>query len=47
MRERPGGAWMPLLDDLPDDEQAVTVRHMRRTVESGAEQVVRLREGRV
>ncbi|MDX3799648.1 MarR family transcriptional regulator [Streptomyces sp. AK04-3B] len=47
MWERLGGDWMPLFDDLADAELAVIVRHMRRTVEFGAEQVVRLREGRV
>ncbi|MGW7167853.1 hypothetical protein ACWGH3_21630 [Streptomyces sp. NPDC054884] len=40
--ERLGGDWTPLFDDL-----AVLVRHMRRTVGFGAEQAVRLREGRV
>ncbi|MET7650347.1 MarR family winged helix-turn-helix transcriptional regulator [Streptomyces sp. NPDC005486] len=47
MWERLGGDWMPLFEDLPDAELAVIVRHMRRTVEFGAEQVTRLREGRV
>ncbi|MGW2043591.1 MarR family winged helix-turn-helix transcriptional regulator [Streptomyces sp. NPDC001858] len=47
MWERLGGDWMPLFDELADTELAVIVGHMRRTVEFGAEQVVRLREGRV
>ncbi|MEU5767179.1 MarR family winged helix-turn-helix transcriptional regulator [Streptomyces asoensis] len=47
MWERLGGDWMPLFEDLTDTELAVIVRHMRRTVEFGAEQVTRLREGRV
>ncbi|GGS12564.1 hypothetical protein GCM10010269_59790 [Streptomyces humidus] len=47
MWERLGGDWMPLFEDLADAELAVIVRHMRRTVEFGAEQAVRLREGRV
>ncbi|WP_327317060.1 MarR family winged helix-turn-helix transcriptional regulator [Streptomyces sp. NBC_01235] len=47
MWERLGGDWMPLFEDLADAELAVIVRHMRRTVEFGAEQVTRLREGRV
>lgn len=47
MWERLGGDWTPLSDDLADAELAVVVRHMRRTAEFGAEQAVRLREGRV
>ncbi|MDQ0582669.1 MarR family winged helix-turn-helix transcriptional regulator [Streptomyces rishiriensis] len=47
MWERLGGDWTPLFEDLGDDELAVIVRHMRRTVEFGTEQVARLREGRV
>ncbi|MFF3202843.1 MarR family winged helix-turn-helix transcriptional regulator [Streptomyces sp. NPDC002962] len=47
MWERLGGDWMPLFEDLEDAELAVIVRHMRRTVEFGAVQVARLREGRV
>ncbi|MDX5566697.1 hypothetical protein PYK79_30315 [Streptomyces sp. ID05-04B] len=50
MRERPGGDRMPLTDDLADAELALLVRHvrhLRRTVEFGARQAVRLREGRV
>ncbi|MDQ0959917.1 DNA-binding MarR family transcriptional regulator [Streptomyces sp. B4I13] len=47
MWERLGGDWTPLSDDLAGTELAVIVRRMRRTVESGAEQAVRLPEGRV
>ncbi|WP_329412462.1 MarR family transcriptional regulator [Streptomyces sp. NBC_00704] len=47
MWERLGGDWMPLFEDLADAELAVIVRHMRRTVEFGAEHIVRLRKGRV
>ncbi|MFI0090274.1 MarR family winged helix-turn-helix transcriptional regulator [Streptomyces bobili] len=45
--ERLGGDWSPLFEDLDDAELAVIVRHMRRTVEFSAEQVVRLRGGLV
>jgi DNA-binding MarR family transcriptional regulator len=45
--ERLGGDWSPLFDDLDDAELAVIVRHMRRTVEFGGEQVARLRGGTV
>ncbi|MFF8317011.1 MarR family winged helix-turn-helix transcriptional regulator [Streptomyces bobili] len=45
--ERLGGDWSPLFEDLDDAELAVIVRHMRRTVEFGGEQVVRLRGGLV
>ena len=45
--ERLGGDWSPLFEDLDDAELAVIVRHMRRTVEFGVEQVVRLRGGLV
>jgi DNA-binding MarR family transcriptional regulator len=45
--ERLGGDWSPLFEDLDDAELAVLVRHMRRTVEFGGEQVARLRGGTV
>ncbi|MFE0451027.1 MarR family winged helix-turn-helix transcriptional regulator [Streptomyces sp. NPDC058914] len=45
--ERLGGDWSPLFEDLDDAELAVIVRHMRRTVEFGGEQVARLRGGTV
>ncbi|MER5475288.1 MarR family transcriptional regulator [Streptomyces sp. NPDC002935] len=45
MWERLGGGWYALFDGLDDDEVALIIGHMRRTVDFSAEQVARLRSG--
>nr|QIY97525.1 MarR family transcriptional regulator [Streptomyces sp. S1D4-11] len=45
VRDRLGGGWYALFDELADDELALLIGHMRRTVDLSAEQIARLREG--
>lgn len=45
MWERLSGGWYELFEELRDDELAVLVGHMGRTVEFTAEQIARLRDG--
>ncbi|WP_405870371.1 MULTISPECIES: MarR family winged helix-turn-helix transcriptional regulator [unclassified Streptomyces] len=47
MWDRLGGGWSALFDELDDAELATIVRHMRRTVDFSAVQIVRLRSGEV
>ncbi|MER5805612.1 MarR family winged helix-turn-helix transcriptional regulator [Streptomyces mirabilis] len=43
--DRLGGGWYALFDELADDELALIIGHMRRTVDLSAEQIARLRDG--
>ncbi|MFF4353744.1 MarR family winged helix-turn-helix transcriptional regulator [Streptomyces sp. NPDC001530] len=45
MWDRLGGGWFALFDGLEDDELALIIGHMRRTVDFSAEQIARLRGG--
>ncbi|MFC7267200.1 MULTISPECIES: MarR family winged helix-turn-helix transcriptional regulator [Streptomyces] len=45
MWDRLGGGWYALFDGLEDDELALIIGHMRRTVDFSAEQIARLRGG--
>ncbi|MCP3822110.1 MarR family transcriptional regulator [Streptomyces sp. A3M-1-3] len=45
--DRLGGPWDALFDGYADDEVALLIAHMRRTVELSAAQVQRLRTGTV
>ncbi|WP_369248327.1 MarR family winged helix-turn-helix transcriptional regulator [Streptomyces sp. R41] len=45
MWDRLGGGWYALFDGLEDEELALIIGHMRRTVDFSAEQIARLRGG--
>ncbi len=45
MWDRLGGGWFALFDGLEEEELALIIGHMRRTVEFTGEQIARLRGG--